>query len=562
MDKNNNNNNNNNIFYNAAIYLRLSKEDEDFSFNKIESNSIVNQKAFLLKELEAMPNVSLYDIYIDDGFSGLNFERPDFKRMENDIFQKKVNMVVVKDLSRFGRDYIEAGRYIQKIFPALNVRFISILDGFDSLAATANDVNLFVPIKNFVNDSYSRDISEKIRSHQEIMRINGLYVGSYVAYGYKKMEQNKNKIICDEYAANIVKRIYQWKLDGTSIIAIANKLNKLGVLAPAEYKKSVGINYKTGFQTKIKMKWSYIAVKRILTNKIYIGILEQGKRKKVNYKINKLVKKPENEWNLAEGKHPAIISKSDFYNVQKLLLADTRVCPNEEQVCLFSGILYCSECNCCMVRRVTRYKEKKEVYYICSTYNKKGSCSRHSIKENILLEILLVTINNHINSIVEINKILEEIENLEINYQDIIANDTEILAKYEELQTCKKMILSLHKDLAEEIISFDEYERFQTIYKEREREIKDSIKTINEEIKNIFTNGLHSQEWVNEFKKYKGLTTINRLGLMLFIEKIIIHENKRIEIVFKYQDEYQLLYKTTNKAASNLSLIKEACRHG
>lgn len=552
----------NNISYKAAIYLRLSKEDEDFSVNKVESNSIANQKAFILKELESMPNVSLYNIYVDDGYTGLNFERPNFKRMENDILQKKVNMVVVKDLSRLGRDYIEVGRYVQKFFPMLNVRFVSILDRFDSLVATSNDVNLLIPIKNFVNDSYSRDISEKIRSHQEIMRINGLYVGSYVPYGYKKMEQNKNKIIPDEYAADIVKHIYQWKLDGISVIAIANKLNRLGVLAPSEYKKSVGINYQTGFQTKIKVKWSDVAVRRILTNKIYIGILQQGKRKKVNYKVNKLVEKPENEWHSIEGKHPAIISKTDFDNVQKMLLVDTRVCPNEERISLFSGILYCGECNRCMARRITRYKGKKKIYYICSTYNKKGSCSRHSIKENILLEILLVTINNHINTLVEMNKILEVIKNLEIDYQDIIANDTEVLAKYEELQNCKKMSLSLHKDLAEETISFDEYERFQKMYEERYKEIQDSIKTINQEIKTIFKNGLLSTEWISKFKKYKSLTTINRAVLTLFVEKIIIYEDKRIDIVFKYQDEYQLLYKIADNTVANLPVIKEVCKHG
>ena len=175
--------NNSFISYMAAVYLRLSKEDEDLREvkDKKESNSIANQKALILKTLESMPDVTLYDIYIDDGFTGLNFERPNFQRMCEDIYNGRVNMVIVKDLSRLGRDYIDSGRYVKKIFPSYHVRFVSVLDHFDSLTATQSDVNLLIPVKNFVNDNYSRDISGKVRSHQEVMRENGLYVGSHVA---------------------------------------------------------------------------------------------------------------------------------------------------------------------------------------------------------------------------------------------------------------------------------------------------------------------------------------------------------------------------------------------
>lgn len=191
----------------------------------------------------------LYDIYIDDGYTRLNFERPNFRRMCEDLYSGKVNMVIVKDLSRLGRDYIDSGRYVRKIFPSYNVRFVSVLDHFDSLTATQSDVNLLIPVKNFVNDNYSRDISGKVRSHQEVMRENGLYIGSHVAYGYKKLETDKNKIIPDEYAVDIVRKIFDWKLKGLSSVAIAEKLNRLGVAAPSEYKKQIGGNYKSGFQT-------------------------------------------------------------------------------------------------------------------------------------------------------------------------------------------------------------------------------------------------------------------------------------------------------------------------
>ena len=328
------------ISYMAAVYLRLSKEDEDLreAKGKKESNSIANQKALILKTIESMPDVTLYDIYIDDGFTGLNFERPNFQRMCQDIYSGKVNMVIVKDLSRLGRDYIDSGRYVKKIFPSYHVRFVSVLDHFDSLTASQSDINLLIPVKNFVNDNYSRDISGKVRSHQEVMRENGLYIGSYVAYGYKKLETDRNKIIPDEYAADIVRKIFEWKLKGLSSGAIAEKLNGLGVAAPSEYKRQLGGNYKCGFQKNAKAKWSAVTITRILKNKIYIGVLEQGKREKVNYKLDKVVEKPENEWAVKENTHEAIISRADFENVAKLLNLDTRKSPEEETLSLLSEI--------------------------------------------------------------------------------------------------------------------------------------------------------------------------------------------------------------------------------
>ena len=531
------------ISYMAAVYLRLSKEDEDLREikDKKESNSIANQKALILKTLESMPDVTLYDIYIDDGFTGLNFERPNFQRMCKDIYNGRVNMVIVKDLSRLGRDYIDSGRYVKKIFPSYHVRFVSVLDHFDSLTATQSDVNLLIPVKNFVNDNYSRDISGKVRSHQEVMRENGLYVGSHVAYGYKKLETDRNRIIPDEYAADIVRKIFDWKLKGLSSASIADKLNGLGVAAPSEYKRQLGGNYKSGFQKNRKAKWSAVTINRILKNKIYIGVLEQGKRKKVNYKLNKVVEKPETEWAVKENTHEAIISKADFENVAKLLNLDTRKSPEEETLFMLSGLMFCGECGRSMVRRCNRYKDKQSVYYICATYNKGKGCSRHSIAQSVIEDILLDAIKRHIEHVARLEELLNTIRDREVNYDDIVANDREILAKYKELDQCKKVEMSLHRDLAAGIISIKEYEQFKNNFAHKSAEIEETIRKLQQEIETVFEEGLFADEWIDTFTKTGNITSLDRSIVLSLVEKITVYEENRIEITFKYQDEYETL---------------------
>ena len=540
------------ISYMAAVYLRLSKEDEDLREikDKKESNSIANQKALILKTLESMPDVTLYDIYIDDGFTGLNFERPNFQRMCEDIYNGRVNMVIVKDLSRLGRDYIDSGRYVKKIFPSYHVRFVSVLDHFDSLTATQSDVNLLIPVKNFVNDNYSRDISGKVRSHQEVMRENGLYVGSHVAYGYKKLETDRNRIISDGYAADIVRKIFDWKLKGLSSASIADKLNGLGVAAPSEYKRQLGGNYKSGFQKNRKAKWSAVAINRILRNKIYIGVLEQGKREKVNYKLNKVVEKPETEWAVKENTHEAIISKADFENVAKLLNLDTRKSPEEETLFMLSGLMFCGECGRSMVRRCNRYKDKQSVYYICATYNKGKGCSRHSIGQSVVEDILLDAIKRHIEHVARLDELLNTIRDREVNYDDIVANDREILAKYKELDQCKKVEMSLHRDLAAGIISIKEYEQFKNNFAHKSAEIEETIRKLQQEIETVFKEGLFADEWIDTFTKTGNITSLDRSIVLSLVEKITIHEENRIEITFQYQDEYKTLCRIISRIAN------------
>jgi site-specific DNA recombinase len=337
----------------AALYMRLSKDDGD----KVESDSIRNQRSLLRDFVKQHSDITLVKEYVDDGFSGTNFERPDFQRMLEDARNHKINCIIVKDLSRLGRNYIETGRYLEKIFPVLGIRFIAVNDHYDSADTTNDSDQIIVPFKNLVNDAYCRDISIKIRSQLDIKRKKGQFIGNYAGYGYFKDPKDKNHLVIDEYAAEIVRMIFNMKIDGYSAKNIAARLNEMGVLIPAEYKRACGFNYSSGFMAGKKPKWDVSSVLRILKNELYTGTMVQGKTRKINYKVNVRQKiEPEN-WIRVEGTHEPIVSKEIFECVQKLMELDTRTSPEEESIYEFSGLLRCGDCGQNLVRQTAAVED-------------------------------------------------------------------------------------------------------------------------------------------------------------------------------------------------------------
>ena len=345
--------------YRCAVYLRLSRSDGD----QQESNSIKNQRALLNDYLGKHPELHKVDEYVDDGYSGTNFERPDFKRMMQDIEKRKVNCIIVKDLSRFGRNYIETGRYLERIFPFMGVRFIAINDHYDSAEENDDKGRILIPFNNLINDTYCRDISMRVRSHLDVKRKEGQFIGSFAGYGYQKDPKDKNHLIIDEYAAGIVQEIFKQKLNGMSSQRIASHLNELGVLPPNEYKRANGFNYTCGFQAGLNQKWTVVSVNRILKNESYTGTLIQGKRRKINYKVKKSHDVGSENWIRVEDAHDSIISKGEFQQVQQLLELDTRTAPSQTTVYPLSGFLRCADCGQNMIRRTVTKNGKKYQYY-------------------------------------------------------------------------------------------------------------------------------------------------------------------------------------------------------
>lgn len=292
----------------AGDYLRLSDDDGD----KPESNSIRNQRSLITDYVKHHSDITLVEEYVDDGYSGTNFDRPAFQRMIEDAKKKKINCIIVKDLSRLGRNYIETGRYLEKVFPFLGIRFIAVTDHYDSADQKDDADQIIVPFKNLINDAYCRDISIKIRSQLDVKRKNGQFIGSFAGYGYQKDPEDKNHLIIDEYAAGIVRLIFQMKLEGFNQQHIADRLNEMGVLTPMEYKRHLGLNYNSGFRCSENPKWIPRSVERILRNELYTGVMVQGKNQKINYKVKKSQKLEPEEWIRVKDTHDAIMLPLSF----------------------------------------------------------------------------------------------------------------------------------------------------------------------------------------------------------------------------------------------------------
>lgn len=538
----------------AAMYLRLSKDDSDVGSVidkngtlKSESNSIGNQRELIRAFIHEQQDIELYDIYVDDGYSGSNFDRPEFKRMISDIEAGKVNCVIVKDLSRFGRDYIESGRYIQKVFPALRVRFIALTDHFDSFKTDAGESGIVLPVKNFINDSYCRDISTKVKSQFDVKRKNGECIAAFAVYGYKKSENNRNQLVVDEYAAEIVRKIFEWKMDGMAVSAIATKLNQLGILSPKEYKKSIGIPFHGGFSSGKNCGWSASTVKRMLTNEVYLGHLIQGKTEKINYKVKKNTQKSKSDWIKVENTHEAIISADNFEVVQNLLKADGRISPTTEQTSMFSGILFCGDCGEQMVRRVNRYKDTQKVYYICSTKNRGEGCSRHSMEEEILKQIVAEFVKSYANCFLKEKELFEKAAKMETNFETIVQYDTEIARLKQEQDKYYALCFSLHEDLRQEIITTEEFERLHSEFKRKTTEYEEARIRQENLIKQLFKNGVISAGRLKTMQDCAELKEIDRHTLCSMVKRIDVYENKRIEITFYYTDRFRIMQEINQK---------------
>lgn len=531
----------------AAMYLRLSRDDSAAGAAggrgsaKSESNSIVNQRELLKAYIHKQQDIELYDIYADDGFSGSNFDRPEFKRMMCDIEAGRVNCVIVKDLSRFGRDYIEAGRYIQRIFPKLGVRFIALTDCYDSLNADAAESGIVLPVKNFINDSYCRDISVKVKSQFEVKRKNGECIAPFALYGYKKADNNKNRLVIDEYAAGIVKNIFEWKIDGMAVSAIAEKLNGLGVLSPKEYKKSVGINYRGGFSGETRSVWGSSTVKRILTDEMYLGHLVQGKTEKINYKLKKSVKKPKEAWVKVENTHEPIISEDSFLIVQNLLKSDSRVSPATQKNSMFAGLLFCGDCGEQMIRRVNRYKDTQKVCYICSTKNRGDGCTRHSIEEEKLKELLNEPIMRYADCFMEEKRVSEKASELEAGAGLIARYDAETARLKQEQDKYYTLCSGLYENLRRKIITNEEFARLYGEFARKASELEKAQKRQKAMIKEIFENGTAYAVRLKEMQNSPKLKEIDRHTLCSMVKKIIVYENHRIELVFFYTNQYRVI---------------------
>lgn len=520
--------------WNATLYLRLSRDDGD----KEESNSITGQRELLRDFLANHSDIREYTIRVDDGWSGSTFERPGFQKMMEDVKAGRTNCIVVKDLSRFGRNYLDAGEYIEKIFPFLGVRFIAVNDNYDSLGGKKSSDDLIIPFKNLINEAYCRDISVKIRTQLEIKRKKGQYLGSFATYGYLKDEQDKNNLVVDEFAADIVRDMFQWKLEGVSPQDIANTLNRLGVLSPMEYKRSLGMKFTTPFKTNPKAVWSAATVIRILKNPVYTGVLIQGKATTPSYKVHKRVTKAESEWCVIENNHEAIVSQMLFDNVQKVLRLDTRRSPEDEAVTLFSGMVFCGDCGASMVRKTVPAGGRKYVYYVCSANKQdKTACSPHRIRDKALEEIVLDSLKVHIQDVIDMSDLLAMTDTAPLRTAEAQKIQRQLDKKREEYEKLQKLLMSLYENLVGGILDREEYIRLKESFSSRASEAEKQMDALQDTLTNIRERGTENA-WMEEFKRHRGITVLDRSIVVSLIDKILVHEDDTIEIIYRWQDEF------------------------
>ena len=520
--------------YRTAIYARLSKDDGD----KVESNSIVSQKAMCEEYIANHDDLELVETFVDDGYSGVDFNRPDFKRMEQAVREKRIDAIVCKDLSRFSRNYIEGGRYLEKIFPVLGVRFIAINDSYDTLTGDPSSDSFIIPFKNLINDTYCKDISVKIRTNLDVKRRKGEYVGAYAPYGYMKDPNDKNRLVVDEYAGDIVRQIFSLYKDGVSICRIADHLNELGVLSPMEYKISSGLHYDSAFRTGNTAKWSYKAVKRILSNEVYIGVLAQGKRGTPNYKVHKIQTKEECDWIKVEDTHEALITYDDFMAVRIMLGRDMRSVGADTEDNLFSGFMYCADCGQPMTRKMVPGGKKNYYYYVCSSNKRHEGCTAHSISTKEVETAVTNAVKDHVTDVLDMSDALEYIERLPSANRAVFNYEAQIAKLEEEIDRCRKMKLRIYEDLSDGVITKKEYADFRNQYTAMLEDKSASLERVKRERKDAEVTGATERAWVTLFRQYENIEELTRRALMAMVDKVLVYEKHGVEVSFKYGDEY------------------------
>lgn len=532
----------NGLDFNVGIYIRLSQEDKDKKYES-DSESVINQKE-LLRSYVKNNNFNLVKEYVDDGFSGTDFERPGFKSLLEDINNKKINCVIVKDLSRLGRDHVMTGYYIETFFPENNIRFISILESFDSFKNQAsNDSSTFIIA---CNDYYSKQNSIKIRNVLNEKRKSGKFVGSLPCYGYMRDPKDKGHLIPNPETAPIVKNIFKWRADGIGPTEIANRLNKAHVVTPSGYKK-------TNYSSRLidRDNWNISTVKKILINRIYTGDLVQHTQTKVNYKSKKKITLDEKLWIVVENTHEPLVDKETFDYVNNLRKRNTRnyEIKTDREKRLLEGKLFCKECG----NRLTVLYRKKQDYWSvnCNRYSRdpvRGRCYSHFYPYNYLEEQVLEQINK------SVSKLMKELDLKQLNDEVVKnvhkeTNNIDNVIKNLEIEKEKitKRITILYNDRCDGVISTETYKELAKESETKLKEINDLIDNENIKKYKIKNKANVLPDYTKKIKKLLDLNKPKKELIDTLIDKIVIDKDRNITIYFKYDIVPVVSFKYENK---------------
>lgn len=508
--------------YQVALYIRLSKEDE----NAGPSQSVTNQES-LLREFVQQHGLSVYDVYVDDGWSGTNFERPSFQRMIADIEAKKVNMVITKDLSRLGRDYIMTGHYMERYFPEHRVRYISLLDGIDTgVDSTANEIT---PFRAIMNDMYAKDISKKIKSVKRDKQRKGQFIGGKPVYGYKMHPTEKNKIVIDKEAAPIVQRIFTMALSGISCRKIAAALNEEGIPSPAAY-----ANLAVAKPSPYTGLWSSERISEMLKNETYIGNMVQGRMVKISYKSKKCLRQAPENWVVVEGTHEPIVDKETFQKVQ-MLVNSRRHTRCRTYDFLLKGLIFCHECGYPMaVLNRKNAAGEDRLFFVCRTYQrftKAGTCTCHSIKEETVNEAVLSKVRQVCQAYLKSDRFQPIAQEALKNTDKANDGESERQVLQTQISGLTANLDQMYLDRLNGLLSEEDFRRMYQKVKIDRSVLEERVKTLHEQAKQPANTQEKAEALVKQFLD-SGLAS--RALLVSLIERVELTESKQIIIKFRF----------------------------
>ena len=510
--------------YHVALYIRLSKEDE----NEGPSESVNNQKS-MLEEFVQQHRLSVYDIYIDDGWSGTSFDRPNFQRMISDIEAKKVNMVITKDLSRLGRDYIMTGHYMERYFPEHRVRYISLLDGIDTgVESSANDIT---PFRAIMNDMYAKDISKKIKSVKRDKQRKGQFIGGKPVYGYKMHPTEKNKIVIDPDAAPIVRRIFNMALDGMSCRKIAVQLNEEKVPPPAAYAGLTVAN--PGPYTGL---WSSERISDMLQNETYIGNMVQGRSVKISYKSKKCRKQNREDWVVVEGTHEPLIDDETFRKVR--MLVDSRKHTRSRTYDFpLKGLIFCHECGYPLAVLNRRNAAGEDVlYFVCRTYQrftKAGVCTCHTIKEKTVTEAVVSKVQEICRQYLDTDRLLPIAEWEVAKTLAELDNEKEINVLKAKISSLTVYLDQVYMDKLSGILDEDDFQRIYAKVKAERASLEQRLTQID---RPDYSPAKQAALAKTLAKRFVETIPTNRELLVSFIERVELTQDKQVNIKFRFRE--------------------------
>ena len=509
--------------YHAALYIRLSKEDE----SEGPSQSVQNQES-LLREFVQQHRLSVYDTYVDDGWSGTNFDRPDFQRMIGDIEARKVNMVITKDLSRLGRDYIMTGHYMERYFPEHRVRYISLLDGIDTgVDSTANDIT---PFRAIMNDMYAKDISKKIKSVKRDKQRKGQFIGGKPAYGYKMHPTEKNKIVIDEEVAPVVRRIFALALSGMSCRNIATRLNQEGVPTPATY-----ANLPVARPGPYTGLWSSERISEMLQNETYIGNMVQGRSVKISYKSKKCLRQAPANWVVVEGTHEPLVDGETFRKVQ-LLVGSRKHTRSRTYDFLLKGLIFCHECGYPLaVLNRKNAKGEDVLYFVCRTYQrftKAGVCTCHSIKEQTVTDAVMQKVREVCAQYLQAEQLLPIAEQELVKRKEDAEKAAELASLKAKLEALTAHLDRMYLDKLSGLLAEQDFDR---IYRHVREERAALEQRLREREKPDFSPARQAELAKALVHRFLDTATANRELLVSLIERVELTEEKNIIIKFRFR---------------------------